>query len=123
MACLFAALVDESRHLHFAAFAAFAVEPGHLADSEMELVPVRLSQEVDLVDSDAHVAGRNFMQLGLSDVRARLVDERDRHAIAATEPVTQRGSDFEPARTAADDDDLMRSRQRRNGSSSHAMAR
>ena len=68
-------------------------------------MPVRLRQVVDLVRRHVHAAGGDLVQLGLPDVHAFAVDQRD--VDAAPQLVAQPRGELEPARTAADDDDAV----------------
>src|SRR5690606_29077656 len=100
-----AVLVHEGRDVHLARA---AVEPGHLPDAEAEAVPVRLREVGDLVVADIHAAGGDLMQLGLPDVGALAVDERDLGLAIATELASQASGQLQAPGATADDDDAVR---------------
>src|SRR5262249_60736048 len=58
-------------------FASLPVQPDHLADAVVEVVPMRLREIVDLVHSKIHGSGRDLMQERLPQMGARFVDQRD----------------------------------------------
>ena len=84
-----------------------AVEPTHLADAEMEAMPVCLRQVADLVLAEVYAAGGDLVQLGFPDVGARAVDQRDVGLAAPPQCVAEARGEFEATGAAADDDDSM----------------
>ena len=80
---------------------------GHLADAEAEVVPVRLRQVVHLVRAQVHAAGGDLVQLGLPDMGAVLVDQRDVGRAALAQRVAEARGQLQAAGTAADDDDAV----------------
>ena len=98
------AFIDERRDMHFATL---AVEAGERADPESEAVPMCLCAVRLLVQADVHAAGCDLVQLGLPDVGALLIDQRDLGATAFAQTVAERGRQFEPARTSTHDDDAV----------------
>ena len=79
-------------------------------------MPVRLREIVELVAVDVHAARCDFVQQRLPHMRARAIDEDYVGLPALAEGVAQAGREFQAARSAADDDDAMRT-------SAHACAR
>ena len=82
-----------------------AIEPLHAPEPELEVMPARLEQIVQLVVVEVHAAGRDLVQQRLPQVRARLVDQRDQRLLALAELVAQARGELEPAGASADDDD------------------
>jgi redox-sensitive bicupin YhaK (pirin superfamily) len=87
-------------------FARGPIEADHLAVAVLEAVPMRLREVIELVDIEVDGAGRQFVQVGLPEVRATALDERDLRATAPTEGVAETGGKLEAAGTATDDDDV-----------------
>ena len=102
-----AVLVAPRAHRHFAAR---AVEAFHFAELEVEMVPARLRQIVELVLIGIHAAGRDFVQQRFPQMRARAVDQRDASMTFASGRVAKPGGELEPARAAADDYDMVDAR-------------
>jgi quercetin 2,3-dioxygenase len=87
-------------------FARGPIEADHLAVAVLEAMPMRLREVIELVDIEVDGAGRQFVQVGLPEVRATALDERDLRATAPTEGVAETGGKLEAAGTATDDDDV-----------------
>ena len=102
-----AVLVAPRAHRHFTAR---AVEAFHFAELEVEMVPARLRQIVELVLIGIHAAGRDFVQQRFPQMRARAVDQRDASMTFASGRVAEPGCELEPARAAADNYDMVDSR-------------
>ena len=75
-------LVVRRRELHDLAR---AVEAVHAPELELEVVPARLREVVEVVLVEVHAAGGDFVQQRLPQVRARAVDERHARAALAAE--------------------------------------
>ena len=84
-----------------------AIETFHAAELEIEVVPARLGEVVELVVVLVHAAGGHLVQQRLPQVRARAVDERDARPPLRAEPVAEAGGELESARAAADDHDAV----------------
>ena len=67
---------------------------------------MRLREVVEFVHIEIDGAGRELVQVGLPEMRATALDERDRRTTASTEGIAETGSKLEAAGTAADDDDM-----------------
>jgi len=87
-------------------FARGPIEADHLAVAVLEAVPMRLREVIELVDIEVDGAGRQFVQVGLPEMRTTALDERDLRATAPTEGVAETGGKLEAAGTATDDDDV-----------------
>ena len=75
-------VIDMGRHQYLAPR---AVQAHHFADAVAEVVPVRLREVAHLVGAHVHAAGRDLVQLGLPDVGALALDQRDLGLLAATQ--------------------------------------
>ena len=86
---LLAFVVDMGRHE--ALRVASRSRPDHFADAVAEVMPVRLRQVVHLVGTHVHAAGGDLVQLGLPDMGAACIDQRDL-GLFATDPACRRGA-------------------------------
>ncbi|MNF93320.1 hypothetical protein D3C84_759920 [compost metagenome] len=86
---------------------ALAVQPAHAAELELEVVPLRLGDIVQLVLRGVQRAGRHFMQQGFPDVGEVGVGQDDLGLAFLAERSTQTGSELQAAGAAADDHDAM----------------
>ena len=85
---LFAILINDRRYLHLAPL---PVEADHLSKTVAKVVPVRLSQIVELVYAQIHAAGGHLVQQRLPQVRPGLVDQLDPRLAAFANPVAELG--------------------------------
>ena len=88
--------------------AAFAVQTGHAAQAETEMMPPRLRQIIEHVLIHIHAAGGDLVQQRFPQMRTRTVDQRHLSLPAAADAVTQTRCEFKPAGAAADDNDVVR---------------
>ncbi len=84
-----------------------AVEADHLAEAELEAVPIGLGEIVELVPGNVHAAGGDFMEQRLPQMGARLLDQRDVGAAVPAQRIAEPGDEFEPPGASAHDDDAM----------------
>ena len=89
-------------------FARAAIEAGHAAELEGEVMPARVHQIVEAVGSGLQRARGDLVQQRLPDVRQHAVHERDPRLAAPAEPIAELGREDQAAGTAADDDDVVR---------------
>ncbi len=85
-----------------------AIEAGHAAELEGEVMPARVHQIVEAIGSGVQRARGDLVQQRLPDVRQHAVDQRDPRLAAPAEPVAELGREDQAAGTAADDDDVVR---------------
>ena len=85
------------------------IQAVHAPETELEVMPARLIQIVQLVVVQVHAAGRDLMQQRLPQMRARLVHQRDQRLAPLAQLVAQAGGELEAAGAAADDDDAVKS--------------
>ena len=84
-----------------------AIEPDHLAELIAEMMPVGLSQIVQLVLARVHAARRDGVEKRLPQMRAAFFDEDDLGKTALAEPITEPSDELEPRGAAPDHDDAM----------------
>ena len=68
---------------------------------------MRLRQKIDFVHAKIHAAGRDFVQQWLPQMSTRLVDQRDIRPLPASQRIAKPRDKFQPAGTAADNNDAM----------------
>src|SRR6476620_4318133 len=83
------------------------IESDHLTDAVLKMVPMRLRQKIDLMHAKIHAAGRDFVQQRLPQMSTRLVDQGDIRPLPASQRVAEPRDKFQPASTAADNNDPM----------------
>ena len=84
------------------------VQAAHLAELEDEVVRARVREIVEAVGIRAQGPGGHLVQQRLPDVSESAVDQRDPRLAAPTEPIAELGRENQPARPAADHDDVVR---------------
>lgn len=84
------------------------VERFERPEAEMEVVPARLRQIVELVRMDVYAARRHLVQQGLPHVGAIAVDEGNGRTALTDQTLPEAGCELEPTRAAANHDDVMR---------------
>ena len=77
------------------------------AAPEVEMMPTRLREVIELVGVNVHAARRHLVQQRLPQVRLVTVHEGDHGAAFASETVACARRKLEAAGAAADDDDVM----------------
>jgi hypothetical protein len=88
--------------------ASLSIKVDHFTDAVAKAVPMPLGQEINLVNSEVHGSGGDFVQQGLPQMSARLVDQRDFSEVAPTEFIPQPGYELERAGAATDHNDVMK---------------
>ncbi len=83
------------------------VEADHLAEAVPEMVPVGLRQVIERMLVHIEAAGGDRVQQRFPQMRPRLLHQDDAGLPALAERVAQPRHEFQPARAAADDDDLV----------------
>src|SRR5450759_1553128 len=73
-----------------------AIEPDHLADAVIEVVPMRLGKIIELVDILIHTAGRDLVQQRFPDVGSRSVDQGNSGLTESAEPIAEPRGQFGP---------------------------
>lgn len=101
---LLAVLIEGERGLNFAPR---AIQRIHSSQAKTEMVPARLREVIEIELFEPAAARGDRVQKRLPQMRGRAVYERDLCALAFPELVTESGGQLEPARTAADNDDMM----------------
>ncbi len=99
-----AAFVDDRRH---GDLAALAIEAFQGAAAEIEMMPARLGEVVELVRVDIHASGGDLVQQGLPQMCLVSIDQRHRGAPAPRERIARAGRELETSRASADDDDMV----------------
>ena len=89
------------------------IEPNHLAELVAEVVPMGLSQIVELMLARIHATRRDRVQERLPQMRAAPFDEDDLGKPTLAEPVSETRRELEPGGSAADDHDPVRGREAR----------
>ncbi|MCY1508031.1 hypothetical protein D9M68_423290 [compost metagenome] len=84
-----------------------AIQPGEAAELELEVVPFRLGDIVQLILRGVERAGGDFVQQGFPDVREVGVDQGDAGLALSTQGAAETGRELQPAGAAADNYDAM----------------
>ena len=88
-------------------FAIPPVDARHFAKAKPEVVPMGVSEIVDLVLGGIHAAGGDFMKQRFPKMTAGAFDERDPCLTLARETVAKTRHEFEASGSTPDDDDMM----------------
>ena len=92
------------------------IEPDHLAELVAEVMPMGLSQIVELMLARIDAARRDRVQKRLPQMRAAPFDEDDLGKPALAEPVSEPRRELEPGGSATDHHDPVRRREARHAS-------